>query len=73
VNANEGWGLIVGPHTAHYFRDGRSLCNRWAALGGFRPYTPRFGKQSCCATCWRKREKELAHDRIAESGQVVKP
>jgi hypothetical protein len=64
VGRSEGWGSLVNASDAHYFRDGRSLCGRWACFG-----TPRWETNQAlgsrprrnsgtCVTCWKKREKE---------------
>jgi len=64
VGRSEGWGSLVNARDAHYFRDGRSLCGRWACIGtpmwerhqalGTRPRR----NSGTCVTCWKKREKE---------------
>ncbi len=51
----EGWTWLINSKKEHYFRDGKSLCGKWACLGNdFTEYpdgTP-------CATCLKKRKKE---------------
>ena len=64
VGRSEGWGSLLNARDAHYFRDGRSLCRRWACFGtpmwesnqalGSRPRR----NSGTCVTCWKKREKE---------------
>lgn len=55
----EGWGSLVNAAKAHYFgADGRSLCGRWAAIGG--PHWESNQKKGLkadagtCAGCWKK-------------------
>lgn len=55
----EGWGSVVNAASAHYFRDGRSLCGRWMAFSPRwetnqkRGPEPRRGDGTCKA-CWKK-------------------
>lgn len=58
----EGWGSLANDtsRNAHYFRDGRSLCGKWLALGPprwernqARGLEPRRGSGTCKA-CWKK-------------------
>ncbi len=65
----EGWGSLVNDTSgnAHYFRDGRSLCGRWLAIGSPRWETnqwrgpePKRGRGTCKA-CWRKAPEEAPH------------
>lgn len=60
----EGWGGLINSRNAHFFRDGKSLCCRWACFGepiwesnqtlGARPAK----NSGTCVKCWEKREKE---------------
>ena len=60
----EGWGNVENARDAHYFRDGMSLCNRWAVFGGPRwERHQELGKEptrgsGTCKACWKKRAKE---------------
>lgn len=61
----EGWGnLGAQTASAHYFREGRSLCGRWMAFGAPRWESdqkrgpePKRGAGTCKA-CWRKAPDE---------------
>lgn len=58
----EGWGSIDGSSKAHFFRNYKSLCGRWLALGS--PHWESFQElgekadEGTCAGCWKKRKKE---------------
>jgi hypothetical protein len=63
---SEGWGSLINATSAHYFRDGRSLCRRWLCLRSpiwdtnqtLGPLPER--NSGTCIACWKKREKEEA-------------
>jgi len=67
----EGWGHVTNARNACYFRNDRSLCGRWLALGG-----PEWESNQAlgtapgkgtCKGCWTKRAKEEASlDRSAK-------
>jgi hypothetical protein len=71
----EGWGYLVNVRHAHYFREAKSLCRRWLALGGvewskLHPENPggnrpMLGRNRCCRECYRRRTLELER---AQSG-----
>lgn len=55
----EGWGSLADARQAHYFREGRSLCGRWLALGAPRWESnqkrgPEPRHSGTCKACWRK-------------------
>lgn len=64
TDRTEGWGGLDNASDAHYFRDSRSLCCRWLALGGPRwESCQELGKEptrgsGTCKACWKKRAKE---------------
>lgn len=70
---SEGWGSLLNARSAHYFRDGKSICGRWACFG-----SPRWERKQelgerprrndgTCVACWKKREKE---ERAAKGGEA---
>lgn len=68
MKQTEGWGNLDNVRQAHYFRNGRSLCARWATLG-----SPRWERnqalgteatEGTCKACWKKRSKEEAYVRM---------
>jgi len=64
---NEGWHWPVASRKAHYFRKGRSLCNRWMYCGtlvGSQETGPELGPDDC-RECHRRLMKEKA-DRNAK-------
>jgi hypothetical protein len=57
--APEGWKVLLNSKKDHYFREGRSLCGRWATFGNeFDPHTGAFAKNDC-AGCVKKLQAEL--------------
>lgn len=58
----EGWTWLINSKKEHYFRNGQSLCGKWACLGNdFTNEPPRMGV--ACAMCLKKREKELKDEK----------
>jgi hypothetical protein len=52
----EGWTWLINSKKRHYFRNGKSLCGKWACLGNdFTGYPDGIP----CATCLKKRGKEM--------------
>jgi hypothetical protein len=53
----EGWKQLLNARKAHYFVDGRSLCNRWMFLGTVTSYDSQTlgeaPQHSDCKGCWR--------------------
>lgn len=49
----QGWGYPMLSKKAHYFVEGRSLCNRWLFTGCYSEQTP--PTDNACATCTKKR------------------
>ena len=77
VGRSEGWGSLLNARDAHYFRDGRALCARWACFGApiwerNQELGPRPRRNSgTCVTCWKKREKEeTANKGVTGAGGV---
>lgn len=57
---NEGWKHLINSPKWHYFREGRSLCGRWATFGkGCCERGNNFSPDNC-ATCRKKVLKKLA-------------
>ena len=56
---NEGWWLPAEARNWHYFRNGKSLCGRWAPFrGNFPDYSD--AEPTNCKVCRKKREREVA-------------
>lgn len=51
----EGWTWLFNSKRDHYFRNGKSLCGKFACLGNDFTDEP---DGIPCATCLKKREKE---------------
>jgi hypothetical protein len=54
----KGWGALVNVRSAHYFKNGRSLCGGWMTFG-----TPIWEQdqtlgeapsKGTCKACWKK-------------------
>jgi len=54
----EGWVLLDNSRRAHYFRDGMSLCGKWAYLGTVYEEDTGVGSPDDCRRCGVKRDKE---------------
>lgn len=50
----EGWKWIIESRKWHYFRNGRSLCGRWATLSNAGFETGNDDSPDNCAECKRK-------------------
>ena len=65
MSTNEGWGWILNSQRLHYFRDGRSLCRKWAVLGDAELSNDsddvicHGGVPDDCVVCKKKRAKEV--------------
>lgn len=55
----EGWTWLHNSPKRHYFRDGMSLCRRFALFGPH-DFRPDEVSSDNCKGCWRKRQKEVA-------------
>jgi len=56
----EGWAIPLRANKPHYFRGGRSLCNRWMFFGDIYADEQIATKQlpDDCKGCWKVKHKE---------------
>jgi hypothetical protein len=52
----QGWGFPILSKKAHYFVDGRSLCQKWIFTGEYEQETEKRSPDDC-AVCRRKLDK----------------
>jgi len=64
----EGWKLLLNSRKAHYFRNGMTLCNKWAYFGDDLEADD-FKSPDDCATCRKKLETEKEKKTIKNRGQ----
>lgn len=57
VKPYEGWAWLTDAALAHYFRDGRSLCGRWAMELGAEKDAP-YPEDAHCGRCRRATLRE---------------
>lgn len=54
----EGWTYLINSKKWHYFRDGRSLCGKWAYFGSSDFEKGKDNHPKNCSACVKKRAAE---------------